>query len=88
MACAAIAGEPAALSEALGDALEDPGRLMFLPYLSGERTPHNDADMRGVFAGLQADTDRLAMTAQCWRGSPSPYAIVWRRPVTIHGPNA
>lgn len=26
--------------------------LMFLPYLSGERTPHNDANARGVFFGL------------------------------------
>ena len=29
---------------------------LFLPYLSGERTPHNDADARGVFFRLQADT--------------------------------
>ena len=26
--------------------------LLFLPYLSGERTPHNDANARGVFFGL------------------------------------
>ncbi|RMD97270.1 MAG: xylulokinase, partial [Calditrichaeota bacterium] len=26
--------------------------LFFLPYLSGERTPHADADARGVFVGL------------------------------------
>jgi xylulokinase len=29
-----------------------PGSVMFLPYLSGERTPHNDASIRGCFAGL------------------------------------
>jgi xylulokinase len=29
---------------------------LFLPYLSGERTPHNDADARGVFFRLQAET--------------------------------
>ncbi len=28
----------------------------FLPYLSGERTPHNDAAARGVFFGVRADT--------------------------------
>lgn len=28
------------------------GGLLFLPYLTGERTPHNDADARGVFFGL------------------------------------
>jgi len=26
--------------------------LVFLPYLSGERTPHKDADARGAFVGL------------------------------------
>jgi xylulokinase len=29
---------------------------IFLPYLSGERTPHNDALARGVFFGLSSDT--------------------------------
>ena len=29
---------------------------IFLPYLSGERTPHNDAQARGVFFGLSAET--------------------------------
>ncbi len=29
---------------------------IFLPYLSGERTPHNDPYARGVFFGLGADT--------------------------------
>ncbi|MCL2660939.1 MAG: xylulokinase, partial [Acidobacteriaceae bacterium] len=29
----------------------------FLPYLSGERTPHNDPDSRGVFFGMTADTE-------------------------------
>lgn len=28
----------------------------FLPYLSGERTPHNDPNSRGVFFGLSSDT--------------------------------
>ncbi len=26
--------------------------LLFLPYLTGERTPHNDANARGIFFGL------------------------------------
>lgn len=29
---------------------------LFLPYLAGERTPHNDATARGVFFGLSQDT--------------------------------
>lgn len=31
--------------------------IFFLPYLSGERTPHNDPDCRGVFFGMTAGTD-------------------------------
>ena len=30
---------------------------IFLPYLSGERTPHNSASLRGSFHGLSFDTD-------------------------------
>ncbi len=36
-----------------------PSQVIFLPYLSGERTPHNDAEARGGFFGLEASTDRL-----------------------------
>lgn len=38
-------------------ALQSPigaNRLLFLPYLMGERTPHLDPDCRGVFFGLSA----------------------------------
>ena len=34
------------------DAGVEPGSLYFLPYLSGERTPHNDANATGAFVGL------------------------------------
>ncbi len=34
---------------------------LFLPYLSGERTPHNDATAQGVLFGLTADHDRAAV---------------------------
>lgn len=35
-----------------------PSPVIFLPYLSGERTPHNDAEARGVFFGIDALTSR------------------------------
>jgi len=35
-----------------------PSDLLFLPYLSGERTPHNDPLATGVFAGMRNDTTR------------------------------
>jgi len=34
---------------------------LFLPYLSGERTPHNDARIRGSFHGLSGSTDQAAL---------------------------
>jgi xylulokinase len=32
--------------------------VLFLPYLTGERTPHADPDVRGAFVGLAADHRR------------------------------
>ncbi|WP_443091089.1 xylulokinase [Basfia succiniciproducens] len=34
---------------------------IFLPYLSGERTPHNDAYAKGVFWGLSHNDDQTTM---------------------------
>jgi len=34
------------------------GSVFFLPYLMGERSPHNDSDARGTFIGLSMDTTR------------------------------
>lgn len=50
------------LTTELGDSLQAPGSVTFLPYLSGERTPHNDANIRGVFSGLGHESGRTAMT--------------------------
>ncbi|PHP66030.1 xylulokinase [Zhengella mangrovi] len=41
--------------------LRAPGRTVFLPYLGGERTPHNSATVRGAFTGLDHATDRDGM---------------------------
>ena len=35
---------------------KDPSPVLFLPYLAGERTPHDDPFARGVFFGLAPDT--------------------------------
>ena len=35
--------------------------VIFLPYLSGERTPHNDPLAKGVFSGLTPDTTRAEL---------------------------
>lgn len=59
---------PAALTEELGKKIAKPSRLLFQPYLSGERTPHNDALIRGSFVGLSASTDRKDMTQAVLEG--------------------
>ncbi|MCK1969695.1 xylulokinase [Franconibacter sp. IITDAS19] len=41
-----------ALLEAAQNARGDVGVIWFLPYLSGERTPHNNPQAKGVFFGL------------------------------------
>lgn len=50
------------LSAALGDVLKAPGAVKFYPYLSGERTPHNDATVRGGFTGLDIATGPKDLT--------------------------
>jgi xylulokinase len=58
-----ITGRPAhELTGELGDTLRAPSDVTFLPYLSGERTPHNDAAIRGAFIGLAHQADRRALT--------------------------
>jgi xylulokinase len=50
------------LSAALGDKLQKPSSALFLPYLSGERTPANDPNARGMFVGLGHESDRRSLT--------------------------
>ncbi len=65
---AQLAGTDAAtLTGALGPLLP-PGRTCFLPYLGGERTPLNDAAIRGAFVGLEHATDRDAATRAVLEG--------------------
>src|SRR5690606_25656609 len=47
----------AELSGAAEAQFKGPGEAIFLPYLSGERTPHNNANARGSFTGLSQSTD-------------------------------
>ena len=59
---------PADLTAPLGETLRAPGPVRFLPYLSGERTPHNDAVIRGAFTGLGSGTTRDDMTRAVLEG--------------------
>lgn len=60
--------EAAALTQELGDDLKAPSGVCFLPYLSGERTPHNDSLIRGSFTGLSHSDDRVALTQAVLEG--------------------
>jgi xylulokinase len=55
------ARDEAALLDEVAAAGRASDRLIFLPYLSGERTPHNDPNATGVFLGLDHRTDRAAL---------------------------
>lgn len=44
------------------------GPELFLPYLSGERTPHNDPHVRAAFLGLDADSDPARIAAAVLEG--------------------
>lgn len=66
---AGIVGAKAAdLTAELGGELRAPGDVTFLPYLSGERTPHNDARARASFTGLSARSDRATLTQAVLEG--------------------
>lgn len=45
-----------------------PGEPIFLPYLSGERTPHNNAGARGSFSGLSQSTDTAQLAQAVMEG--------------------
>lgn len=49
--------------KALGD-----NPVYFLPYLMGERSPHNDPNVRGAFLGLGMDNTRAQMVEAVFEG--------------------
>jgi xylulokinase len=64
-----VTGRDAAhLAGELGDALQAPTGVTFLPYLSGERTPYNDSSIRGAFVGLEHESGRAALTQAVLEG--------------------
>ncbi|WP_160009074.1 xylulokinase [Rhizobium sp. 18055] len=64
-----VTGKSAAdLTGELGETLKAPSGVTFLPYLSGERTPHNDAAIRGAFIGLEHESSRVVLTQAVLEG--------------------
>jgi xylulokinase len=80
------AGVLAAIAHLLGDAdipallaeaearFTGPSRLLVLPYLSGERTPHDNPHARGVVFGLTADTSRAELVLAALEGVAFTFA--------------
>jgi xylulokinase len=56
------------LLEPLGLRPKAPSPVSFLPYLSGERTPHDDPEARGMLDGLSHGTDRAAIVQAVLEG--------------------
>ncbi|WP_243368801.1 xylulokinase [Microvirga solisilvae] len=56
------------------EAYRAPSPLLFLPYLAGERTPHNDPHARGVFFGLSPDTRQTDLVQAVLEGVAFSFA--------------
>ena len=67
---ARLTGQPSAaqLFCELETADRGPASELFLPYLSGERTPHNDPHAKGVFFGMTHESDGLALSQAVLEG--------------------
>ncbi len=62
------------LTRALGDQLKPPSRTAFLPYLSGERTPHDDTRIRAAFVGIGHEVDVKELTQAVLEGVAFAFA--------------
>jgi xylulokinase len=55
-------------------AYRKPSDILSLPYLAGERTPHNDPHARGVFFGLSPDTQQTDLAQAVLEGVAYSFA--------------
>ena len=68
-AASVLGAEPIASLLAEVETTADPvSPVTFLPYLQGERTPHNDAHARGVFFGMDGGTRRSDLVQSVLEG--------------------
>ncbi|WP_170605586.1 xylulokinase [Ruegeria arenilitoris] len=62
-------GQPVrTLASDLPQNITGPSSITFLPYLSGERTPHNDSAIRGAFLGIDVATEQADLTQSVMEG--------------------
>jgi xylulokinase len=55
-------------------AYRHPSKVLFLPYLTGERTPHNDPYARGVFFGMSPETGPVELVQAVLEGVAFSFA--------------
>ncbi len=63
-----LGASEAELLAPLGTQPTAPSPVSFLPYLAGERTPHDDPDVHGLLDGLSHATDRNAIVQAVLEG--------------------
>ncbi len=56
------------LAGELPDSVDGPSPITFLPYLSGERTPHNDSNIRAAFLGVDIASNPVDLTRSVMEG--------------------
>lgn len=66
--CQLMGIEPAQMAELAASHPADRAYPLFLPHLQGERAPLWDASARGIFAGLDASTDKAALARAVYDG--------------------
>lgn len=64
----------AALLAEVDAGFSGPSRLLVLPYLNGERTPHDDPHAQGVVMGLASDTSRVELAQAAMEGVAFAFA--------------
>ena len=64
-----IAGGVGDLEELVASTMPGADGLLFLPYLSGERTPHMDPDAAGAFIGLRAHHGQAELSRAVMEGA-------------------
>lgn len=57
-----------AAERGITDGMLGENKVFWLPYLMGERSPHNDPGARGAFIGMSMDTTRAEMTQAVMEG--------------------
>jgi xylulokinase len=69
-----LGGQIGLLLQEAEAASDVPANVLFLPYLTGERTPHNDPHARGVFFGLSPETNRAEIVRAVVEGVAFSFA--------------